>query len=85
MRASWRLQDAKARFSEVVRRARADGPQRVTVHGHDAVVIVDASTFDRSQVRRTGERLVETMASAPLADVEFERTGATGPVRAVEL
>ena len=29
----WQLQDAKNRFSEVVKRARDDGPQTVTVHG----------------------------------------------------
>jgi prevent-host-death family protein len=49
----WKLQDAKARFSEVVRRARAGKPQRVTVHGKDAVVIVDAERFEvRPKPRR---------------------------------
>ena len=42
----WKLQDAKARFSELVRRARAGKPQRVTVHGKDAVVIVDAERYE---------------------------------------
>ena len=39
---SWKLQDAKAHFSEVVRRARSEGPQRVTVRGEDAVVVISA-------------------------------------------
>ena len=43
----WRLQDAKARFSELVRRAHSDGPQHVTLHGRDAVVVVDADEFHR--------------------------------------
>jgi prevent-host-death family protein len=43
----WKLEDAKARFSELVRRARSDGPQRVTVRGRDAVVVVAAEDFDR--------------------------------------
>ena len=42
----WQLQDAKNRFSEVVKRARADGPQTVTVHGQRAVVVVSALEFD---------------------------------------
>jgi prevent-host-death family protein len=42
----WKMQDAKARFSEVVRRAKAGGPQRVTLHGKAAVVVVDADRFD---------------------------------------
>jgi prevent-host-death family protein len=45
--AGWKLQDAKAQFSEVVRRARAEGPQRVTVRGHDAVVVIAADEFER--------------------------------------
>jgi prevent-host-death family protein len=43
---TWKLQDAKARFSELVRRAREGKPQRVTVHGKDAVIIVDAERFE---------------------------------------
>src|SRR5437660_3465465 len=43
---TWKLQDAKARFSEVVRRARAGEPQQVTVHGKEAVVVVDSGRFD---------------------------------------
>jgi prevent-host-death family protein len=42
----WQLQDAKNRFSEVVKRARDEGPQTVTVHGHRAAVIVSAHEFD---------------------------------------
>ena len=42
----WKLQDAKARFSELVRRARAGVPQRVTVHGKDAVLVVDAERYE---------------------------------------
>ena len=45
--AGWKLQDAKARFSEVVRRARTEGPQRVTIRGHDAVVVIAAEELDR--------------------------------------
>jgi prevent-host-death family protein len=40
--AGWKLQDAKARFSELVRRAQTEGPQRVTVRGRDAVVVIAA-------------------------------------------
>lgn len=43
----WKLQDAKARFSELVRRARTEGPQRVTVRGHDAVVVIAADELER--------------------------------------
>jgi len=45
--AGWKLQDAKARFSELVRRARTEGPQRVTVRGQDAVVVIAADELER--------------------------------------
>jgi prevent-host-death family protein len=45
--ASWKLRDAKARFSELVRRTQTEGPQRVTVRGHDAVVVIAAHEVDR--------------------------------------
>ncbi len=45
--ADWKLQDAKAHFSEVVRRARAEGPQTVTVRGRDAVVVIAADELER--------------------------------------
>ena len=42
----WQLQDAKNRFSEVVKRARDEGPQTVTVHGQRAAVVLSAQEFD---------------------------------------
>ena len=43
----WKLEDAKARFSEVVRLARSEGPQRVSVHGRDAVVVMSVEALAR--------------------------------------
>jgi prevent-host-death family protein len=40
------VQDAKPRFSEVVKRARDEGPQTVTVHGQRAAVVVSATQYD---------------------------------------
>jgi len=55
---TWKLQDAKARFSELVRKARAGSPQKVTIHGKDAVVISDAERFEV----RPKPRRIRTMA-----------------------
>jgi prevent-host-death family protein len=44
---SWQLQDAKARFSELVQRARAEGPQVVTLRGEKAAVVLSAADYDR--------------------------------------
>jgi prevent-host-death family protein len=42
---NWQLQDAKARFSEVVKRAREQGPQHVSVRGEPAVVVISEEEF----------------------------------------
>ena len=57
---TWKLQDAKAQFSELVRRARAGEPQQVTVHGKQAVVIFDPTRFELS--RKDGRPEDRTMA-----------------------
>ncbi len=62
----WRLHEAKARFSEVFRRVRTDGPQRVVKQRGEAVVIVAAEEFDRGVARaRQPASLVEFLRSAP--------------------
>ena len=81
----WRLQDAKARLSEVVRLAREQGPQRVTVHGRDAVVVVAAEAYDRLQPPITGKAIVDALQRSPLGEVEIERRSVRAPVREVEL
>jgi prevent-host-death family protein len=43
----WKLEDAKARFSEVVRLAEQGVPQRVSVRGREAVVILSAEAYAR--------------------------------------
>ena len=45
--AIWKLEEAKAKFSEVVRRAHDQGPQYVTVRGKPAVAIIDAAELER--------------------------------------
>jgi len=66
-RGTWKLQDAKARFSEVVRRAQSEGPQRVTVHGKDAVIVVATNDFNNTvpgQEGITGSVFVAAMQQA---------------------
>jgi len=81
----WRLQDAKARLSEVVRQAQQRGPQRVTLHGRDAVVVVRADEFDRIQRPVSGRDIVAALAASPLAEVTIERLSLKSSVRDVSL
>ena len=45
----WKLEDAKARFSELVRRAGTEGPQMVTVRGKEAAVVLSAEHYEKLQ------------------------------------
>jgi prevent-host-death family protein len=82
---AWLLQDAKARFSELVRRARSEGPQLVTVRGREEVVVVAADEFRRLNGERTGAALIEALQASPFRDIEIAPRRASAPVRDVEL
>ncbi len=81
--ARWRLQDAKARFSELVRRARSEGPQHVILHGPDAIVVIDADEFQRLKGGRTGQLLIDALQASSHRELEPRRS--VMPVRAVKL
>ncbi len=61
------MQEAKQRFSELVRRAQREGPQVVTRHGEEVVVVVPAEEFRRMNERQSGEKMdfKEFLMSAP--------------------
>ena len=70
---TWQMQTAKARFSDVLKRAADAGPQEITVHGRSVAVVVSRDLFDR--LSGNSESLVSFMRNSPLADqddIEFE-------------
>ena len=62
----WQLQDAKAKFSEVVKRAAAEGPQVVTQHGVEAAVVMSIADYRRLEASRPS--LVEYLTAGPKLD-----------------
>jgi prevent-host-death family protein len=62
---AWKLEDAKNGFSELVRCAAAEGPQWVTRHGKDVVVVVSAEDYARL-VAPLG--LVQFLQASPLGE-----------------
>ena len=73
---NWQLQTAKAKFSELFRRARAEGPQFVTKSGKEAVVVIPAEQFEElTRARRQPKSLVEFFRKSPLvgAGLDLER------------
>src|SRR5712691_11896308 len=69
----WKLEDSKARFSEVVRRARSEGPQRVTVRGKDAVVVISAEELERLLPPEKRLPFVEFMESLHVEGLDLTR------------
>lgn len=75
----WQLQEAKQRLSEVVRRALREGPQVVTRHGKDAVVVVSLEEFERLKAKRGDFK--RFLRSAPdLEGLEIARDRTPGRV-----
>lgn len=60
-------------------------PQRVTVRGRDAVVVVGAAEFDELQARAKPVGLHELLSNSPLKHLDFEHEGVRSPVRDVVL
>ena len=66
----WKLEDAKSRFSEVVRLACERGPQRVSVRGRDAVVVLSAAEYARLAPAAAKTSLAALFADSPFARLE---------------
>ncbi|MBV9013481.1 MAG: type II toxin-antitoxin system Phd/YefM family antitoxin [Pseudonocardiales bacterium] len=78
----WQLQEAKQRFSEVVRAAQAQGAQFVTRHGEEVAVVLDIAEYRRM----TGAEVEfkDYLRSAPDLDaLEIVRPGQSA--RAIDL
>jgi prevent-host-death family protein len=67
----WSLQEAKAKFSEVVRLAQEVGPQTVTVHGRKAVTITAAAKIGGGKRKLTGKDFVAALRVGPKFDLDI--------------
>ena len=72
---TWNLQDAKNRFSAVVREAVKGKAQYVTRRGRPAVVVVATEEFDRlrSLEEKSAPSLADMLLAMPQGDGEFKR------------
>jgi prevent-host-death family protein len=86
----WQIQDAKQRFSEMIRAVTSEGPQVITRHGEDVAVVVDIAQY-RSLTRPSAD-LAGVLLGGPKLDdgsagvfdeIEAERKADFG--RAVDL
>lgn len=70
---SWQVQSAKARFSEVFRKARTEGPQRITRQGKEGVVMVAEEHYESLVSKsRQPKSLVQFFRQSPLVGVDLD-------------
>lgn len=80
---AWTVAEAKAKFSELIERARSRGPQTITRNGHSAVVVVSAEEWAR-KTKRVGN-LAEFFAASPLAGSDLKLDRIKGEPREIDL
>jgi prevent-host-death family protein len=62
----WQIQDAKQRFSEMIRAVTSEGPQVITRHGEDVAVVVEINDYRR--LTRPAVDLASTLLGGPKLD-----------------
>jgi prevent-host-death family protein len=67
---TWQMQEAKAKLSEVVKRAELEGPQDITLHGRSVAVVLSRAAFERMSGQQAS--MLEFMQASPLAGLDDE-------------
>jgi prevent-host-death family protein len=78
---TWTVAEAKNKFSEVIEKARSEGPQTITRHGRSAVVVVDAETWARRTKRETHGNFADFLRASPLHGSGLEAPRLKGGIR----
>ena len=68
---AWQLQEAKAKFSKLVQKAIEEGPQTVTRHGKEAVVVLSVGEYRLLCERMPS--LKDVLTSGPEGELELPR------------
>ncbi len=83
---SWQIQSAKARFSEVFRRARSEGPQRITRQGKEGVVMMAEEQYELLVGKSDQPKsLVQFFRQSPLLGVDLDLERDRDPGRDTDL
>ncbi|MFZ2525264.1 MAG: type II toxin-antitoxin system Phd/YefM family antitoxin [Candidatus Ferrigenium altingense] len=80
---TWQLQEAKGKFSEVVKRAQSQGPQNITVHGEAVAVLISRRDYLKLTHPKPG--LVEFLRASPLAGSDLKITREQTNTREIKL
>lgn len=74
MDAQWQVQEAKQRFSELLRRVESDGAQFVTRHGRPVAVVMDMEEYRNLESGRSAGFKEHLLAAPKGADLDIERS-----------
>jgi len=66
---TWQLQEAKARLSELVKRACTEGPQKITLRGEPAAIVMSLKEFNKLTANKP--TLTAFLRASPLKGVEL--------------
>lgn len=80
---NWQLQNAKARFSELVRCAITQGPQNITVRGESTVIILSKADYD--ELKKPKLSFISFIRRSPLVGVKLHLERDKSGDRDVEL
>lgn len=80
---TWTVAEAKAKFSELIEKAKSEGPQKITKHGRTAAVIVAAEQWKEKSQRKGS--LAEFLMASPLRGSGIKIKRLRGGLRRVEL
>jgi antitoxin Phd len=79
----WQLQEAKARFSELIKTAQTEGPQEISVRGEAAAVVLSMADYNKLVHPKPG--FVSFLRNSPLAEVSLDLERDKSPARDFEL
>ncbi len=83
---SWQIQTAKARFSEVFRRARTEGPQLITRQGKEGVVMISGEQYEQLVGKsHQPKSIVQFFRESPLVGVDLNLEREKDEGREIEL
>jgi prevent-host-death family protein len=80
---TWTVAEAKAKFSELIDKAKSEGPQKITKHGRTTAVVVAAEEWERKSERRGN--LAEFLGASPLRGSGLKLTRLPVRLRRIEL
>ncbi len=75
---AWKLETAKARLSEVVRQAKSQGPQTITVRGENSAVVLSSDDYRRLIGSKDATNWVDHFRSGFVGDIDLDREADTG-------